>query len=697
MNDSPQNGPVPMQVSPAKRPFFQRFSLIWLVPVLALAISLGAAWQNYQNQGVRITIAFDNAAGVTAGGTEIRYRDIRVGLVERVEFDEDLATILVHARVDQDIAPFLDDDAQFWVVRPNVSVRGISGLDTVLSGVYIEGNWDNTPGVTQTDFVGLERPLLVRASQRGTRIVLETDTAGSVAAGAPVLHKGLTVGYLEEPQLNFDGTGVVVSAFIEAPYDQRVTSSTRFWDVSGFSVSLGASGVALNVNSLASLIEGGVEFDTMVSGGTPVQDGDSFAIFGSEQAARDSLVADPGADMLQVAVRFDESVTGLTRGSEVRFRGIRVGEVTDISAVLIEDGEETQVVMQSVLGIQPARLGLGAEATPEEAFDLLAELVAGGLRARMITGNLLTGSLQVELLQVDDAPEAELVRIEGQLPVLPATASEVTDVAATAEGVLARISALPIEDVMTSAVDLMDSVSALIGSEDTLSVPGSVVALLDEARGIVGSDDLQAVPADLRRVITEIEQIIATANETDLITSLDELLVVAADALTNIEAATRNLPQITADIEAITNRATQVELDALVTAATGTLESIDAFLATEDTLALPGSLNGALDELRGVMADLREGDAVDNVNELLASASAAARAVETSVSGLPDLSAQAGRLVVQADAVIASYGDRSRFNAETLATLRELQTAASAVTALARTIQRNPNSLITGR
>ena len=697
MTETPPSGAAPMQVRPAKGPIFQRLALVWVVPIIALAISLGAAWQNYRDQGVRITIAFENASGVTAGATEIRYRDIRVGLVESVEFDEGLSTILVHARVDQDIAAYLDSDAQFWVVRPNVSVRGISGLDTVLSGVYIEGNWNNETDVAQTNFTGLERPILTRASQRGTSILLQSADAGAMSAGAPVLHKGLTVGYLEEPQLNLDGTGVTVSAFIEAPYDRRITSSTRFWDVSGFSVSFGAGGVALNVNSLASLIEGGVEFDTVVSGGDPIVDGQSFSIYPSEQAARDSLFVDPSAEVLQVAVLFDEAVTGLARGSEVRFQGIRIGEVSDISAVVVDDAEEAEVRLRAVLDIQPSRLGLGADAVAEDALTLLSDFVARGLRARMITGNILSGSLQVELVQIAAANPATLEQVNGQFPVIPTTESNISDVAATAEGVLARINALPVEELMGSAIDLMDSIEQLVASEDTRNVPGSVVALLEEARGIVGSEDLQAVPGDLRNVITEIEAIIASANESNIVTSLDDVLKVAAVAIGNIDAATQNLPRITANIEELTNRASQLELESFVDAATGTLESVDAFLAADDTLALPGSLNGTLDELRAVLADVREGGAVENVNELLASANAAARALEDAVGTLPALSAQAGRLVTQSETVIASFGERSRFNAETLTTLREIQTAASAVSALARAIQRNPNSLLTGR
>ncbi|MEM9787836.1 MAG: MlaD family protein, partial [Pseudomonadota bacterium] len=501
MSDQDPIGAAPLDVRPIKKRVWQRLSLVWFVPIIALAVSLWAAWDNYRDRGTLITIAFENAAGITAGETQIRYRDVAIGEVERVEFDDGLAVVLVHARVEQNVAPFMDDDAQFWVVRPDVSVRGITGLDTVLSGVYIEGNWDTQADVQQFNFIGLEQPVLTRAGQRGTRIVLRANDGGSVAAGAPVLHKGLQVGYLEEPELSFDGTQVVVTAFIESPYDRRITTSTRFWDTSGFSVSFGAGGVSLNVNSLASLIEGGIAFDTIVSGGDPIRDGHLFDIFPDEQTARDSLFTDPNAEVLEVAVLFEESVSGLSPGSEVRFQGIRIGEVNDLNAIVVGEGSEAEVRLQAVLAIEPSRLGMGAEATAQDAMVLLSDFVARGLRARMVTGNILSGALLVELVQIDDALPAIMTGTGGQFPIIPTTESEISDVAATAEGVLARINALPVEELMDGAIDLMDSIERLANDEATVAVPSSLVTLLDESRALIADDDLQSLPGDLRQVV----------------------------------------------------------------------------------------------------------------------------------------------------------------------------------------------------
>ena len=698
MNDTPSsNGPVPLDVRPVKQRLARRISLVWLVPVLALAISLWAAWQNYADRGTLITIVFENASGVSAGETKIKYRDVTVGEVEEVAFSDGLTEVLVHARIDKTVAPYLDDDAEFWIVRPDVSVRGITGLDTVLSGVYIEGNWDTEADVAQFEFYGLDTPNLTRASQRGTSVVLRADDGGSLSAGAPVLHKGLQVGYLEEPQLSFDGNQVVVSAFIESPYDRRITTSTRFWDTSGFSLSFGAGGVSLDVNSLASLIEGGIEFDTVVSGGAPVNSGHRFDIYENQQAARDSLFTDPNAEVLEVAVLFDQSVSGLTVGSEVRLQGIRIGQVSELSAIVVGDDDNASVRLQALLAIEPTRLGMTPGASSEEALDLLSDLVTRGLRARMVTGNILAGTLVVELVTLEDALPAIVALTSGEYPVIPTTASKISDVAETAEGVLARINALPVEELMEGAIDLMDSFERLANDEFTRATPEALVSLVDEARALVGSEALQAVPEELRDVIASLDALISQANDVGLISNIDVAVQTATRVADNIEIATRNLPQISDDIAQLTARANSLEFEALIASATETLAAVDAFIGNEDTLALPASLNGALDEMRDFLAEVNGGDAMENLNSVLATANQAALAVEEAVSTLPALAERANRLVLQTETVIESYSERSRFGAETLQTLRDIQSAADAVTTLSRTIQRNPNSLLTGR
>ncbi len=815
-------GPAPLDVRPARGNPLARLSLVWLVPLFALIVSLSVAWQSYSNRGTLIEIVFDDASGIAAGETVIKYRDVNIGRVEDVRFSAGLDVVIVEARINKDIAPYLDDDAQFWVVTPDVSVRGISGLETVLSGVFIEGSWDTEADVAQTQFVGLDEPPLTTARQRGTAIVLRAQDGSALATGAPILHKGIQVGYLEAPELAISGRNVMVNGFIEAPYDRVLTTNTRFWDTSGFSISLGPGGVSLDVNSLASLIEGGVAFDTVVSGGAPVRDGQIFNLFDSAETARESLFDDgPGGELLNVSVLFDGSVNGLTVGSDVRFQGITIGEVIDLSAVVSEEDEaDTRIQLRAILGIDPTRLGMQDDATPEFALDFLDDYVAQGLRARLATGNILSGALVVQLTELPDATAATLDRTGEPYPIVPSAPSAITDVADTADDVLQRINDLPIEDLLESAISLMNSIESLANDEQLRQTPESLVALLDQTRSFIASEDIQNVAPDVRAILAQIEGQIAALAEADVIagtgrvvaqaeelaatlratssnwpeisdqvrvlletanalelasltdganTALDQInLLLQSDGITSLpeqlsstlasaqmaaadlqallaaeatqaipvgaqdvinqinallveveqaglvdtfgaaaqsaasaaaalEEGTASVPDILAQAETFVANANALELDTLIANAETTLAALQALLEDDGTKALPGSVTNAANELQQLLEEVRQGGAIENANAALASANSAAQAIEDAAESLPSLAAQTSALARQMSDLVENYEAGSRFNTETLSTLRDIQEAADAVSDLARTIQRNPNSLITGR
>lgn len=575
------NTPSEPDIRPAKPGFFARFSLVWLVPVAALAVALGVAWQSYADRGVLVEIAFADAAGISVGDTELRYRNVSVGQVTQLRFSDDLSQVIVGVRVDQEIAPYLDEGAEFWVVRPEVSVRGIRGLDTVLSGVFIEGAWDSEPGPTLERFDGLEERPLARPTRDGTYVRLRAPDGNSLAQGAPILHKGIRVGHIEAPRLTDAADAVVVNGFIEAPYDKTLTSATRFWDTSGFSLSFGTGGVTLDVSSLAALVQGGVSFDTLVSGGGDIEPETEFRIYADRTSARDSILDGPLNERLTVAAVFTGSVGGLTQGSAVRFRGVEVGEVTGISMVAQDTGQRTEVSLRATMALRADRLGLGSEATTEETLELLSEYVDQGMRARLATANILSGELVVEMVELTDAEPASFETAQGEVPVLPTAEASLSDFNATAEGVFERINALPVEELLASAQNVLDGVGRVVNSEETQAM----------------------------------------------------------------------IPELTA------------------------------------TLA----------ESRRVLEELREAGATESFNEALTSVEGAAQGIETAAARLPELAARINELAGRADSVLAAYGDNSRLISGALAALRDVSEAADAMRSLARTLQRNPNSLLMGR
>ncbi|GAW35688.1 paraquat-inducible protein B [Roseovarius sp. A-2] len=681
---SPPEAPV----SAARRPVWQRLSIVWIVPLLALVVVLAIAWQNYADRGPLIEIGFENASGVRAGSTELRYRDVKVGLVEEVGFADGLGQVLVRVRLDQGVAPYVDSDARFWVVRPQVTTQGVSGLDTVLSGVFIEGLWDTEPGPAATRFEGLADAPLERLGDPGMRLTLRAAGGAALTENAPILYRGIEVGRVGKPVISADNTAEA-EAVIYAPHDQLINSATRFWDASGFSFSFGPGGAAVDFSSLASLVSGGITFDTMLSGGAPTEPGARFTVFEEESEARASIFSGNEGETLTLSVIFDENITGLSTGAPVELNGLRIGEVEALNGMVDEARfGDSNVRLAVTLAIRPGRLGLDGENGTENALDFLRERVAEGLRARLATASILTGGLKVELVEMSNAPQAQITETEGTPPVLPATDSEISDVSATAEGVFERINSLPVEEVMAQAISLMQNANTLIASDDTRAVPGNVNALLTEA---------QALPARLDTTLAELETLIAQINEQALAARITDLLDEAAKAARSVGTATEGVPQLIDRLDAVAARAGAVELDVLAADLSALLTSADALIGQDDTRALPGQLNATLGELTLVLEELRAGGVVDNAVAALDSARSAADTFAEAGGDLPGLIAEARGVLARANTTLEGYQAQGGVGRDARAALREVEAAAKAVASLARAIERNPDSLIRGR
>ncbi|GFE66073.1 PqiB family protein [Litoreibacter roseus] len=690
----PEKDLADLKIEDRPRP---RLSRVWLLPLLAVVIALGIAWQNYQSRGPLIEIAFSSADGVEVGQTQLRYRDVSVGVVEDAKFSDDLSEVIISVRVGKQIAPFIDGGAQFWIVKPEVTTQGVSGLGTVLSGVYIEGTWDASTGNPQERFAGLESAPLIRPSEAGLRIMLRAREDVELVEGAPILLRGIEVGRVGRPRLSASGNTITVPAFISEPHDSRITSSTRFWDVSGFSLSLGTGGVTLDVDRLASLIQGGVSFQTMLAGGTPVSPGHVFELFPDEATARDSLFEDAAERTFQAVTFFEGSVAGLSEGATVRYRGIRVGEVENLSVIVEDDEQVSDVRLRTTLSLRPNKLGLPPGTDDAQIIEFLSARVAEGLRARVASDGLLGGNLVIELAELPDMNTVVLRRDEDGTPILPDAPAQTSSFAASAEGVFERINALPVEEMLESVIALLDNVNRVVGAEAMQTLPDRTVALLDDTRAIIASDDLRLAVGDLRRTSADIQKIVGDVANSQAVENLVSALERADQIASGLEDTSTRLPDLTQGLSDLVAKADALPLDALVASATDFVQTADAFFGADEAKDVPVALSGALEEVRQVLAALREGDAVSNLNTTLANADQAAAAISQAAADLPALSSQLNQTLASLNALAAAYGGRSRFNDDTLATLREVQEAAEAVSSLARAIERNPNSLLIGR
>lgn len=567
-----------------------------------------------------------------------------------------------------------------------------------MTGVFIEGVWDNEPGPARTAFKGLSRAPLHRPDRDGLQFALRSVPGGTLYADTPILFRGIEIGRVAPATISPEGNFAIAEAVIYEPYGRLVTPSTRFWDTSGFSVSIGTQGAQVEFSSIATLLAGGITFDTFVSGGDPVEDGAIFEVYASESDARNSVFNVSEVETLELRAVFDDNISGLALGAPVEFSGVRVGAVESVSGLVDRDAfGDNRVRLNVVIGIQPSRLGLQEEVSPESALRFLQESVRAGLRARLTNGNLLTGGLKIEMVEIENAAPDEIAVAEGTIPVLPTTDSVVADTAATVEGVFTRINNLPIEDLLLSAIGFMESAQTLIASDDVRGTPQALRDLLANIQSVVTSDTVQDIPVTLNAALMRLDGILAQIEEERAVARMLSALDATTQAAASVGGSVEGLPDLLEELTRVAAEAATLPLEDLTRELTDILQSADALLAAPGTQAIPEALAGALQELNATLSELRGGGAVTNVNATLASTREAADAVALSTRDLPELVDRITQVFEEASATIRGYNRGEALSRDAQAALQDISAASAAITSLARMLERNPSALIRGR
>ncbi len=404
--DLPERGNLPRPVVKRRR---VNVSLIWLIPVLAAVIALSLVVNSWLQAGPEVTISFQSAEGLDAGKTPVKYKNVVIGRVGKIQLSEDRSHVLVRVALEKSAEGFATRDTRFWVVRPRIGLGGVSGIDTLLSGAFIGADVGDSKE-PRTTFEGLETPPAVNHGAPGRSFILHSDDLGSLDIGSPVYYRRIQVGRVASYELDKDGKGVSLHIFVDGPNDRFVTTDSRFWNASGVDVSIGANGLKLNTQSLATVLAGGVAFQDPPGphDSTPAAEDAEYKLF-SERAL---AMAPPDGEPRYMRMRFEQSVRGLAVDAPVEFLGINIGKVVSVRLDYDEKKGRFPVVVGAV--VYPQRLGSAydklealAKARGEKAdfAQLMGPLIAHGLRAQARTGNLLTGQLYVALDFVPHAPK----------------------------------------------------------------------------------------------------------------------------------------------------------------------------------------------------------------------------------------------------------------------------------------------------
>ena len=524
-------------------------SLVWLIPLVALLIGAWLAYKTISEEGPIITITFVNPGSLEAGKTKIKFKDVEVGTVQTVKLSNDLSKVIVTAQLEKNVESHLGAGTKFWVVEPRFGLSGVSGLDTLIAGHYIEVEFEE--GKHTREFIGLEHAPRVSADTPGKRFTLLADRAGSLSEGTRIYFRDIQVGSIIDVNLADDRSNVLVDIFIDAPYDQLIHESTRFWQTSGIDISMGAQGVDVKVGSLLSLLGGGITFDT-----PNLKDTNNPA---SKPGAKFWLHKDFASiaegyyiHKIALMMNFDDSVRGLSVGAPVEIRGIQVGKVTEIKFNFDIDTRKLSIPVYIEIDLDRI-LPQSDISRMKDAFKQAVEarrypgieaLVAQGLRARLKTGNLLTGQLFVDLDFYHDGPPMQL-SYKGEYPELPTLPSVAEAFKSDVSEILAKLKKLPLDKIGNELLGTVQGSNRLMNSEDVKETIRSMNTALKDVHQLAQTTDKELV-----KLTTGLDKSLSTAVKVlEQIDPGSPMIVDINNALEELAASARSIRALTDYLE----------------------------------------------------------------------------------------------------------------------------------------------------
>lgn len=473
----------------------RNWSPVWIFPIVTALIGAWILFYHYSHQGPEVTLITTNAEGIEGGKTTIKSRSVNVGVVESAVLTDDLLHVEIKARLNTGMEKLLHKDSVFWVVKPQIGREGVSGLNTLFSGAYIELK-PGIKGSAPDQYQLLDAPPLASPDAKGIRVVLDSNKAGQLTPGDPVLFRGYRVGSVETSTFDTQKRNISYQLFINAPYDRLVTSNVRFWKDSGIAVDLSSAGMRVEMGSLTTLFSGGVSFDIPDGWelGKPIVDKTAFKLYDDQKSIQDSLYT----EHIDYLVFFNDSIRGLQPGAPVEFRGIRLGTVAQAPYFVpgLRQALSTDYRIPVLIRIEPERLENQLGESPEISSHL-QDLVSRGLRASLKTGNLVTGALYIDLDFYPKAPAMSGMRSFSGFSIIPSVSSGLAQIQQRLLETLDKINNLPLNPMIEQATKSLNE------SQRTMQ---RLQQTLDNLNQLTTSKSMQQLPTDMQSTLRELNR-----------------------------------------------------------------------------------------------------------------------------------------------------------------------------------------------
>ncbi|MDC9564732.1 MULTISPECIES: intermembrane transport protein PqiB [unclassified Pseudoalteromonas] len=457
-----------------------KISAIWIIPLIALLVGIWMLYQYQANVGPTIYIKMPHAEGIIAGKTEIKVRSVKIGQIDAIRLSDSQDSVIARAQIDKNYNELLTDDAKIWVVKPRIDETGISGMSTLLSGVYLEFSPGESKKLKER-FVLQDEPALIGKDVKGGRFQLLSYNAEVLEVSTGIFFKNYKIGQIETATFDWKNQAMKYGIFINEPYQNLITLNSIFWVNAGIEIDLSADGINISTGSLSKLLKGGISvgLPEQQAPGDLAQDGHNFSLSQSYKEALEERFY----DFDYYVIDFEQSIRGLRPGAPVEYRGTRIGTVVEAPANVIVNGKPAHfknhnTAVPVLIKIEYGRLYHDSAAAKEFWQSSLTGWIKNGMRASLKPGNLLTGAVYVDFDIYPDAPKAHLAKL-AQYDVFPSISSGITVLADQVSDVLNKVNDLKIEDSLAQMQAtfsdyqaLANEMRALLSQKDTQNLPG---------------------------------------------------------------------------------------------------------------------------------------------------------------------------------------------------------------------------------
>ncbi|MDQ7085431.1 MAG: MlaD family protein [Sulfurovum sp.] len=442
---------------------FNLLTSIWIVPFIAMLIAGWLAYQYFEDLGAEIEIVFARNEGLIAGQSVVKFKNVPIGKVTKIYLKQDIDGVVVRVRMYSKASkPYLSEYAKFWIVKPEVGFSGISGLDTIISGTYID-IYSKEGGTFKENHLGLTVPY--QDTSQGKYYHLLSEKGKNISVGMPVFYKNIQVGKVQYKYLSLDYKHIEIILFIDNEYTSYIHQDSKFWIKNAMSLDFSKGKFDLDIAPLNFLLTGGIVFDSSGDYHTQVlSKRATFVLHDSETIAKSHVLGAIQKEHRLFVLLTQESIAGLSEGSLVRFEGFDIGKVVNMK---LSYSKKTHKMLGEVLVKIDTSVFQDHTDKHSTGEDNLYLAVKEGLRAKITDLDPITGAQFVDLT-FEYQDKAGTLGQRGQYVSLPMSSQSAKGIMAAVTEILDTLNTLPLDALLASVTEVIEASKVPIATSNTL-------------------------------------------------------------------------------------------------------------------------------------------------------------------------------------------------------------------------------------